>query len=408
MHEFKFLARGISAAAAAIVAAAGLSSVAFAAQTVFPATTSTATAGSAQDLSGDTVTVGAGSTYTFFGIYSATGNAVESGLGVKVKFDPTKIASASVADAASGELMTKCMIAPPQVQTNQIVFGWIDTSVRTTPTAGAVAWPWGADLTGAGVTSACLSPNTPANSTAAITAAANLRLFRVTLTTAAGFTSGTTPIDIQADGNFSYASASPGFTNTSFTIQGAAAPAISLAATDPIVSRKTHGSFVGEIPISAAGVITGAGSASNATVEPRQATAGSPHRIVFKFTTAPTSVQGGNVTVAVSSGVAPTAVTTFVGNEMIVQLTGVTNGQRVQVTGGGINGSALSVSAVIGFLEGDVNNTRGVTSADITAVRSVSGATANATNFRNDLNVSGGITSADITAVRSASGTSLQ
>lgn len=415
MHKLKFLAKGMIGAASAATVALGLTGLTNATQVVAPALTATGAS-----INGSTQSVGANSTFTFYGLYSDDNTNPESGLGVKVLYNGQHLTNATIT-----EEYTKCRIAAAQVQdpttaTAKAVMGWIDTALRPTgvvgTATGAVGWPNLADLTSGG----CLNPgningaaNAGDNSGApAATSGTPLKLFRFTATMAASCTTPaacSSQVQIVSDGNFSYAGGTPGFTNQSFTVQGAAAPSIALAATDPIVSRKTHGSFVGEIPISAAGVITGTGSASNATVEPRQATAGSPHRIVFKFTGAnPSSVSGGNVTVAVSTGAVPTAVTTFSGNEMIVTLSGVVNGQRVQVTGNGINGSALNVGAVVGFLVGDVNNSRGVTSADITAVRSVSGATAGATNFRNDLNVSGGVTSGDITVVRSASGSSLQ
>lgn len=414
MHKFKFSAKGMIQAASAAAVALGLSGLATAVQVVAPSLTATGAS-----INGSTQSVGAGSTFTFFGLYSDDNANPESGLGIKVLYNGTHLTNATIT-----EEYTKCRIAAAQVQdgataTAKAVMGWIDTALRPTGVAGtatgAVGWPNLADLTSGG----CLNPgniNGAANAgdnagAPAATAAAPLKLFRFTATMAPSCTTPaacTSTVQIVSEGNFSYAGSSPNFTNQSFTVQGAAAPSIALQATDPIVSRKTHGAFIGEIPISAAGVITGTGAASNATVEPRQATAGSPHRIVFKFTGAnPTSVSGGNVSVAVSTGAAPTAVTTFSGNEMIVELTGVTNGQRVQVTGNGINGSALNVNAVVGFLVGDVSGNRTVNSTDVGTVKGQSGVAVGAANFRSDLSVNGTINATDVGVVKGASGTSL-
>jgi hypothetical protein len=407
MHKFKFLAKGMFSAVSAATVALGLTSLAGATQVVAPSLTPTGAS-----INGSTQSVGAGSTFTFYGLYSDDNTNPESGLGVKVLYNGQHLTNATIT-----EEYTKCRIAAGQVQdgtttTAKAVMGWIDTALRPTgvvgTATGAVGWPNLADLTSGG----CLNPgniNGAANAgdnagAPAATSGTPLKLFRFNATVAASCTSSaacSSTVQIVSDGNFSYAGGTPGFTNQSFTIQGAAAPSIALAATDPIVSRKTHGSFVGEIPISATGVITGTGGASNATVEPRQATAGSPHRIVFKFTGAnPTSVSGGNVTVAVSTGAAPTAATTFSGNEMIVELTGVTNGQRVQVTGNGINGSALNVGAVVGFLVGDVNNSRSVNSTDASQVRGQNLIAVGASNFKNDVNVNGAINSTDASVTR--------
>jgi hypothetical protein len=415
MHKFKFSAKGLVSAVGAAAVTMGLSSLAGAVQVVAPSLTPTGAS-----INGSTQSVGAGSTFTFYGLYSDDNANPESGLGIKVLYNGTHLTNATIT-----EEYTKCRIAAAQVQDGatasaKAVMGWIDTALRPTGVAGtatgAVGWPNLADLTSGG----CLNPgniNGAANAgdnagTPAATSGTPLKLFRFTATMAPSCTSAgacSSTVQIVSDGNFSYAGGTLGFTNQSFTIQGAAAPSIALQASDPIVSRKTHGAFVGEIPISSAGVITGTGSASNATVEPRQATAGSPHRIVFKFTGAnPTSVSGGNVSVAVSTGAAPTAVTTFSGNEMIVELTGVTNGQRVQVTGNGINGSALNVSAVVGFLVGDVSGNRVVQGSDVTFVQQRLASAMSASTFRADVNVNGQVQGSDVTAVQQRLTTALQ
>lgn len=369
-----------------------------AAQTVTPSSAPTG----GTDYTSSTQSVPSNGSFIFYGVYSDNTGTPESGLGLKLKYDGTKI------NVAVSEEYTKCRIAASQPQnvgtvTEQVVMGWIDTSVRT---AGAVGWPDLADTVGTDITAACL--NASGNTDTAAASAAGLKLFKGVVTWIGTPAVGTTAlITHDAEGNFSYANASPSFTNKSFTVQAAAASSLALAATDPIVSRKTHGAFVGEIPISSAGVITGLGTASGATVEPRQATAANPHRIVFKFTGAVTSAAGG-VAIAVSTGAAPTATTSFVGNEMIVDLAGVTNGQRVSVNATNINGAGVNAGIVVGFLVGDVDSSRGVNAFDVSTVRTTIGLAINAANFKRDVDVSGGVNAFDVSTTRIRIGQILQ
>jgi Dockerin type I domain len=133
------------------------------------------------------------------------------------------------------------------------------------------------------------------------------------------------------------------------------------------------------------------------TVEPR--TIGAGYQIVFLFDSPPTSA-----TVTTTSG---TGVVAFAGNEATVTLTGVTDATRVQVGLSAVNGTALSATAVVGFLVGDVNGSRLVNSTDVLTVKAVSGATAVAGNFKFDLNASGLINSTDVLTVKASSGHTL-
>ena len=159
-------------------------------------------------------------------------------------------------------------------------------------------------------------------------------------------------------------------------------------------SRKSHSGTPFDIPIDAAGSMT---TGQPITVEPRQIGAG--FQIAFLFSASPVSA-----TVATSSGSGAVA---FSGKEAIVTLTGVTDATRVQVDLTGVNGSALSATARIGFLLGDVNGSRFVNSTDITTVKATSGAALSAANFKADLNVSGSINSTDILTVKALSGRSI-
>ena len=164
-------------------------------------------------------------------------------------------------------------------------------------------------------------------------------------------------------------------------------------------SRKTHGAAgTYDLPLDRAAAITGA-----ITVESR--VIGSGHTIVFQFDgaiTATGTASSVDVAGAAIGNVSPQAS----GNDVVVTLTNVPDNRRVTVNLAGVNG-AVNTQVSIGFLAGDINNTFTVNSSDISAIKSRSGQTANAGNFRYDINVSGGINSSDISAVKARSGTSL-
>ena len=382
----------------AVLGVLAASALVHATQTVDPALT----AGGAT-INASTQAVPAGSTFTFFGMYSDDSVAAsESGLGLKVKYNPAHLTNLTIS-----EEYTKCRIAAAQVQpltanTAQAVMGWVDTSVRT---AGAVGWPDLADVVGGAVTTACLNPGGINTDTAAGTSVApGQKLFKVTATMAAGCTTAatcTSMVLFDSEGNFSYATAPAGFTNKSFTINGAAAPTLQLAASNPVVSRKTHtGVGIFDIPIDTALAVT------TATVEPRAIGAG--HLIVFTFNTSVAATGNGSSGVAaVQSGAGAsvgTATAVVNGSTVEVTLTGVADIQGVNVSLTNVAGVGVNVVVPIRFLVGDVNGSGGVSSFDIITARSASGFAADATNFRSDVNTSGGISSFDILTIRANSG----
>ena len=136
------------------------------------------------------------------------------------------------------------------------------------------------------------------------------------------------------------------------------------------------------------------------TVEPR--TSGAGHLIVFQFNGLISAT--GLVSVVGSSGM-PTGATsvTSSGNDVLVTLTGIADNSRASITLTGVNGTN-NMSVSLGFLVGDVNNTRSVNSSDISSVKARSGQTTDLTNFKFDVNASGAINSSDISAVKARSG----
>ncbi len=164
----------------------------------------------------------------------------ESGLGLKVQYDSTKFDPVVVYDVngvqtstSISSLNTKCMIASPSDQlvsgnTREVVFGWIDTSIRA---GGAVGWLGTADPAAPGAANGCLNPGTPGivtTSAAFDAVAAPVTLFQMGLKSKTSFNTGSTNVVITTAGNISYANASNVDTNKSILVNAAAAPACNL------------------------------------------------------------------------------------------------------------------------------------------------------------------------------------
>lgn len=149
-------------------------------------------------------------------------------------------------------------------------------------------------------------------------------------------------------------------------------------------SRKVHGSAgTFDLPLSAV--------TTNPTTEPRQ---GPSQTIVMTFEQSISAA-----TVSVTEGIATASAPAFIGNDVIVNLTGVINAQYVTVslsnvesTEGGTGGSA---SVRIGFLLGDVNQNRVVSLADLGSVNALLAQSVTTTNYLRDVNASGTLTVAD-------------
>jgi uncharacterized delta-60 repeat protein len=162
-------------------------------------------------------------------------------------------------------------------------------------------------------------------------------------------------------------------------------------------SRKTHGSagtFDISLPLAGEPAVECRSSAGAQT-------------LVFTFTN---NVVGGNATVTMGTGsVAGTP--SFSQNVMTVQLTGVTDAQKITVALTGVTdgfGQVLPETALsMNVLVGDINGSKVVNTSDIGQVKALSGAPVDVTNFRADVAVSGAIGSSDIGLVKSRSGQSV-
>jgi hypothetical protein len=185
----------------------------------------------------------------------------------------------------------------------------------------------------------------------------------------------------------------PEVTDLHIALQPVVAGAVNLTG---VVSSKTHGTAgTFGLPIDTAAAISGA-----VTVESRIIGAG--HTLVFQFDGAITAA--GNVaTVDAASNPVGTATATASGNDVIVTLVNIPDNQRVRVMLSGVN-NLSNAEAAVGFLVGDINNSRSVNATDISGVKARSGQTTDAGNFRFDLNTSGGINATDISAVKARSG----
>ena len=176
-----------------------------------------------------------------------------------------------------------------------------------------------------------------------------------------------------------------------------ALPPLALAG---VVSRKVHGSAgTFDVAINAATPI-----GAMVDVEPRAI--GPGHALVFTFNN-PIGVAGGANVVDSLGAAVGAATSTASGNDVVVTLTGIPDNTRVTVSLTGVNASATPFAASLGFLIGDVNNTRSVNSSDISGVKARSGQTTNASNFMFDVNASGTVNSSDISAVKARSGVTL-
>jgi hypothetical protein len=164
-----------------------------------------------------------------------------------------------------------------------------------------------------------------------------------------------------------------------------------------VVSRKTHGSagtFDVNMPLT-----------GSSGVEPRRGGNGNSHTIVFTFTT---PIFSGSA--SIQSGTASVAGTSINGNELTVQLTGVSNAQVVGLVLNNVTSSTgtLAFTGVnLGFLLGDANNDRVNNAGDAAVVRNNSGRVVDGTTFRSDVTADGVINSGDALITRANSGGSV-
>ncbi len=162
------------------------------------------------------------------------------------------------------------------------------------------------------------------------------------------------------------------------------------------VSRKTHGS-AGTFDI-------GLPLAGTTGIECRSGGPTNDFQIVVTFG-APVTFSNAVVT----QGTGSVSSTSTSGNQVFINLTGVSNAQTIQVTLVAVNNGSTTadVSIPIGVLLGDVNASRRVDAADVSLVRQQTLQPVTASNFREDVNASGRIDAADVSITRQQTLTSL-
>jgi hypothetical protein len=206
-------------------------------------------------------------------------------------------------------------------------------------------------------------------------------------------------------GEASWTITNPGFAGT-FTYDGAGNINLNITAVPPplqlttAVSRKTHGAagtFDINLPLG-----------GTPGVECRSGGAGGNHTLVFSFTN---NITSGSVIVATTGTASLSGTPLFSGNTMTVNLTNVTNAQRLTIYLSNVTDNFAQVlpdTAVnMGVLLGDTNGNGSVSSSDVAQTKAQSGQPVTGSNFREDVNANGTISSTDVAIVKSEVGTAL-
>jgi hypothetical protein len=161
-------------------------------------------------------------------------------------------------------------------------------------------------------------------------------------------------------------------------------------------SRKTHGAAgTFDIPLPPTG---------NVGVECRSGGATNDYQMIINFMN-PVTVGSGSVT----SGTGSVSSLNVSGSQVTVDLTGVTNVQRITVTLFNVNDGAHmgNVPLSMGVLVGDVNGNAVVNASDISLTKALVGQVISGSNFRADVNANGTLNASDAGIVKQNAGTSL-
>src|SRR6266404_9104653 len=161
-------------------------------------------------------------------------------------------------------------------------------------------------------------------------------------------------------------------------------------------SRKVHGGAgTFDVPLPLTG---------NVGVECRSGGATNDYQMIINFAT---SVTVGDA--AVTSGTGTVTTFSVSGSQVTVDLTGVTNAQRITATLFNVNdGTHMgNVPVSMGVLVGDVNGNGAVNASDVSLTKSQVGQPVTGSNFREDVNANGLINSVDVAQVKANVGTAL-
>jgi hypothetical protein len=161
-------------------------------------------------------------------------------------------------------------------------------------------------------------------------------------------------------------------------------------------SRKAHGGAgTFDVPLPLTG---------NVGIECRSGGATNDYQMIINFDN-PVTVDSASVT----SGTGSVSDFSVSGSQVTVNLTGVTNAQRITVTLFNVNdGTHMgNVPVSMGVLVGDVNGNAAVNASDVSLTKSQVGQAVSGSNFREDVNANGLINSVDVALVKSKVGTAL-
>jgi hypothetical protein len=161
-------------------------------------------------------------------------------------------------------------------------------------------------------------------------------------------------------------------------------------------SRKVHGAAgTFDIPLPLTG---------NVGVECRSGGATNDYQMIINFMT---SITLDNA--VVTSGAGMVSSFSVSGPQVTVNLTGVTNAQRITVTLFNVNDGTHMGNVLIsmGVLVGDVNGNALVNSSDVSLTKSQVGVPVSGSNFREDVNANGTISATDVAQVKANVGTAL-
>jgi hypothetical protein len=165
-----------------------------------------------------------------------------------------------------------------------------------------------------------------------------------------------------------------------------------------VVSRKSHGGVDYDIALPLTGAIG---------VECRSGGPNMEYQLVFSFPTGVT-IQSASVTAGTGT-ISSATVSPQTGAQVTVNLTGVTDVQRVAVTLAGVNDGTGTgdVTARMGMLLGDTTGNAIVSASDIAETKTQSGQPLGYANFRADVTANGTINASDMGLVKSRSGATL-
>ncbi len=169
----------------------------------------------------------------------------------------------------------------------------------------------------------------------------------------------------------------------------------------PVVSRKMHGS-AGAFDLALPTVGTPA-------TEPRVPGTNNGYQLVYTFPVAISAI--GDTVVTQGVATVASAVAGPDTNQVTVNLTGVSNAQRLVVTLSQVQDTAgktlAGIPAHLNVLVGDVDGSGRTDSGDVTMVRNQNVQAVNQSNFLFDVNLSGRIDSGDVTTTRASTVTAL-